>query len=254
MHFSLEQVADLYAGLDDVRLKATALLQRVVMTAMQTEGGREHADHGLGRRLSTLARCIERVFELLPPDLDYVPESDITHDAVINIQAFVMGAFGCCENIAWIWVYERDIREGGQLLPANRVGLGPGYRTFRASLTPSFRQRLDQFTPWFENLKNFRDALAHRIPIYIPPFTITPEDGDRYQALEAELQAALIMRRDIDEYERLQAELKALRHFTPIMRHSFRDASQAIIFHAQLLADFATIEELAGILLDELRL
>jgi hypothetical protein len=249
MAFSTEQVADLYAGLDDVQPKAAALRERLVTAAFQTEGGREHANHGLARRLGTMARCIERVFELLPPDLDHIPEQVVTTDAVINIQAFIMGAFGCCENIAWIWVHERDVRENDKLLPANRIGLGPGYKIFRQSLTPSFRQRLDPLTPWFELLKDFRDALAHRIPLYIPPSTVAPEDGDKYVALEAAFHAAL-MRRDFAGYERRRTEWQALQRFTPIMTHSLQSPSRPIIFHPQLLADFATIEELAGILLE----
>ena len=253
MYFSPEQIADLYTGLDEIQPKATALRDRLVMTTFQTAAGREHADHGLARRLGMIARCIERVFELLPPDLEQVPEAVVTTDAAICIQAFIMGAFGCCENIAWIWVHERDIRKNGQLLPANWVGLGPGYKTLRKSLTPSFRQRLAPLTPWFEHLKDFRDALAHRIPLYIPPSTVATEDGDRFVALEAGFHAAL-MRRDFPEYERLRAEWQALHRFTPIMTHSLLPPTRPIVFHAQLLADFATVEELGGILLDELDL
>lgn len=37
-----------------------------------------------------------------------------------------------------------------------------------------------------EYLKNYRDALAYRIPLYIPPQTVTKEQGELFNALEAE--------------------------------------------------------------------
>ena len=40
-------------------------------------------------------------------------------DAAIAIQAFTMNAFGCLDNIAWILVYEKDIKnsDGTELNP-----------------------------------------------------------------------------------------------------------------------------------------
>jgi hypothetical protein len=43
-----------------------------------------------------------------------------------------------------------------------------------------FRTFIDSRQKWFENLKDFRDSLAHRIPLYIPPFMIRDEDGEEY--------------------------------------------------------------------------
>ena len=45
-------------------------------------------------------------------------------DAATAIQAFTMNAFGCLDNIAWIWVYEKDIKSGdGTELQRKNVGL-----------------------------------------------------------------------------------------------------------------------------------
>ena len=170
----------------------------------------------------------------------------------INIQAFVMSAFGCCENIAWIWVYERNVRlPNAKPVPPTRVGLGPNYPEIRDALTPGFRAYLDTRADWFALLKALRDALAHRIPLYIPRFTIDPAKADDYQAQSASAIAAL-RSHDFEGYERLSADQATLTRFQPIMAHSLSGGGDIVVFHAQLLADFATIEEMVGVLMDEL--
>jgi hypothetical protein len=49
------------------------------------------------------------VFEKLPPELDEIPERDAVVDATLTTQAFVMNAFGCLDNLAWIWVCEKAV-------------------------------------------------------------------------------------------------------------------------------------------------
>ncbi len=252
MYFNTTEIEDLRTGLSKIAPKFEALRQRLFMHDFRTDAAREHAAHGLVRRLGDMTRCVERTFQLLPPDLADIPERTTTLDATINIQAFVMNAFGCCENIAWIWVNEREIKspDGRPLRPA-QVGLGPDYTLVRDSLTPSFRSYLDSRADWFAHLKDFRDALAHRIPLYIPPFTIDPADVDRYQQIEAEKTLALTSR-DLESYERLKAEQVSLTRFQPVMTHSLDQGAKVVVFHVQLLSDFVTIEEIGEVVLDEL--
>lgn len=252
MYFSAEALDDLYRGVEELHEQFADLRERYMRRQFQSDGAREHADHGFGRRLSTLVRCVDRVFEILPPDRASIPTRDEAVDATINIQSFVMNAFGCCENLAWIWVLERGVvQPNGAALPAGRVGLGASYQTVRASFSPIFRVYLDGLEVWFAQLKDFRDALAHRIPLYIPPHTVAPEDGAQYRALAQAAQAALL-RGDLNAEVRLKAEQMALARFQPIMTHSLTAAAGIVVFHPQLLADFATINELASEFLQEL--
>ena len=51
------------------------------MRAYKTERGGEFAKHGFCRRLDTLVRCIDRVYELLPPAQETIPASHVVADA-----------------------------------------------------------------------------------------------------------------------------------------------------------------------------
>jgi hypothetical protein len=56
---------------------------------------------------------------------------------------------------------------------------------------------------------------------------------------------------DFKEYDRLSAEQLRLGRFRPWVQHSFEEHAKPIVFHAQMLADFKTIDELALKLLSE---
>ncbi len=171
-------------------------------------------------------------------------------DAPIAIQSFVLNTFGCLDNLAWIWVYEKDIKgmDGHELDP-KRVGLGS--KEVRISFTREFRAYLDSRQKWFENLKDFRDSLAHRIPLYIPPYIVTPATVDEYNRLERASGEAL-QRADFQEYDRLQSEQKKLGLFRPWMTHSQFEKAPSVVFISQLVADYVTIDEFGRTMLEEL--
>ena len=213
---------------------------------------KEYASHGFGRRLGTLVRCIDNVFELLPPDREDIPSRDEVVDATVNIQAFVLNIFGCLDNLAWIWVCEKDIKDkdGNELSP-KWIGLGKSNKEVRRSFLQPFRSYLDSLELWFTHIKDFRDALAHRIPLYIPPFIVAPDRRDEYERLCAAANDAARLRNFV-EYDRLTAEQEALGRFRPWMTHSVFENASFVVFHSQLLADFNTIDEIGRKLLEEL--
>jgi hypothetical protein len=249
--YSPEDVAELCRDAELVDARFRALRQDFIAASYHSTVAQEHAHHGFSRRLGTMARCVARLFDLLPPDLNSVPEDGVTIDAAIYIQAFIFNSFGCCENLAWIWVHERDIRDGqGRPLRPNRIGLGPNCNEVRETFSDSFRQTLAVYDDWFGYLKDYRDALAHRIPLYIPPWSIDPSLDDNYRALDAAATAAL-MAYDFDGNARLIAQRDALRHFTPVITHSLVSA-RPIQLHPQLLNDFDAIADLGQGILSEL--
>jgi len=249
--FTQEQVEDLAAGLEQMRRDYAGFRLRLVRAPLRTAAAREQADHGLGRRLSMLAHCIEQTYALLPPALEHIPTRDATQSATAHIQAFVMNAFGCCENMAWIWLHERQPEaRGGRAWPRTRVGLLPGQDEFRSTFPARFQAYLASRDPWFVHLKDFRDALAHQIPLYIPPWSVDPEDVDAYNALKARAEAARLGGAD-EEAMRLDEEAMAMARFVPVMQHRL-DRGPPVIFHPQMLADFSTIIEMGSLLLDQL--
>ena len=46
------------------------------------------------------------------------------------------------------------------------------------------RDYLTGLGDWFDHIIDFRDALVHRIPLYIPPYIVSQDNDAKYQALE----------------------------------------------------------------------
>jgi hypothetical protein len=130
--------------------------------------------------------CIDSVFIYLKPDEDKVPKFDILLEVTMNLQAFVFNTFGSLDNIASIWIFEKEVKgDDGKPIPRKWVGLGPGNEQVRKSLSKDFQQYLTTLDEWFRVLQDFRHALAHRIPLYIPPYVISGEKLAEYKQLDA---------------------------------------------------------------------
>lgn len=252
MYFSEEDVQKMKTECSGIRHKYEALLLSYYSRKYRTKKGGEYATHGFGRRIKTIAQCVENVFAILPPDRVEIPSMREVTDATINIQAFVFNVFGGIDNLARIWVAERGLtKEDGGCLPNAWVGLSPGNSFVRASFSPEFQACLCGFDAWFEQLENFRHALAHRIPLYIPPHVVPVKSAEKYRELSDRATKALL-REEFTNHARLEAEKISLARFQPTMTHSFDEDAPIIVFHAQLIADFNTIEELGKKMLDEL--
>lgn len=215
---------------------------------------REHAIHGFARRLMTMKRCIDNTFSNLPPGRESSPSSEEIADTQISIQAFAFNVFGSIDNLAWVWVEESElVRPNGNAMQPRNVGLRTHHIEVRESLSPAFRECLDGLDDWFDHLDKFRHALAHRIPLYIPPYTVSPDNEEAHDDLERSKTSAAA-RWDFKEYDRLENQQTQLGNFRPIMTHSFEENADVIMFHGQLLCDFLTVDLVARKMLEELDL
>lgn len=249
-YFSAERIAELNAGHNEVRRQFRALQERFFLRTYTSQRGAEYAKHGFCRRLETLVRTIDQVYALLPPEQEEIPDRDAVVDATIAIQGFTMNAFGCLENIAWIWLYEKDVKNGdGSPLEPKEVGLGK--EKLRKKLTPQFRNYLDKKKDWLANLIEFRDSLAHRIPLFIPPYIVPEANAEKYKEFD-KAKWEEPARSNSEAYEKLMAEQLKLCQFMPGMTHSIFEGAPTVEFHSQLLNDYVTIDEYGHTLLDEL--
>jgi hypothetical protein len=240
-------IAIISARLSTIESKKDRLVFKYVGHNFSQPKAREYAHHGFARRLGTLARCIENVFRLVAPNSTEVPQKEVLYDAAINIQAAIGNIYGCADNLAWVWVFER-----GMAIDRKDVGLRKHHKKVRETFSQEFSSYLASLDPWFEYLVEYRDAFAHRIPLYVPPGGPLEKDHERAQELE-NLKSAALNALDACEYERLREEQEKLFVFGPVMCHSFSEMGAPFAFHPQLIADFLTVEQLGERMLAELQ-
>lgn len=246
---ALKMLAEDYAALGG---KLDDLLVKFFTVKVTNPRAAEYARQGVPRRLKVLARCITNVFAEIPPDLNELPSREALSDATINIQGFVFNVFGAIDNLAWVWMHQiGQKRQDGTPIPDGHIGLGPKNTSVRATLSKEFQEHLATLDKWFRHLSDLRHALAHRIPLYIPPYVIEQKDHAAYRELEAKMTEAAT-RHNFAEYDRLAGEQMKLGRFRPWVQHSFEENAKPVVFHAQMLADFNTVNELAHKMLNEL--
>lgn len=246
-YFKLDAVVELKGGLSTAIEKNLDVKIQLLHHPFKQQRAFEFAVHGICRRFDTLKHCCERVYELLPPDLEELPESETVKEATIHIQAFVSNVVGVLDNLAWVWISERELthQDGRDFLP-KEVKLSRDCRDLWRDLPLAFRQQVVEFRPWFEHISDWRDALLHRIPLYIPPFSV--RDIDAYNQLEQAGYLAL-KEGDLDKHGAISEELEEMKFFAPLIMHSFSENPQPAVFHPNLIADMNTVSDLVSHLL-----
>jgi hypothetical protein len=185
MFYSAQTLAQLRTERESIDAKRKELAKAFVARTYEVQRAKEFAEHGVTRRIRTMACCVESVFEILPPERADGPTIDELVHAVVYIQAFTFNAFALLDNLAWIWVCERGLtKDSGGPISHTSVGLGKRCKIVRRSLPADLRSHVKSLDNWFEHLENFRHALAHRIPLYIPPRVISEQNMETYGLLE----------------------------------------------------------------------
>ncbi len=238
-----------------IQIKCENLTEPYLNYYNNTAEAREYATHGFCRRLKTMTRCIDNIFRLLPPELSNFPKEKDKLDAEINIQAFIFNAFGALDNLAWIWVEEKEITtKNCNKLSNHNVGLiykftdqeKDKYKILRDKFSNEFQNYLTSLEQWFSNLTNFRHALAHKIPLYIPP-TVPYSQVEDYNKLVRQKEQA-----NLAKFKTISIQQEQLKIYAPLISHSIQSTEDTVYFHPTLLSHFLTIEEIAIKFLKEL--
>jgi hypothetical protein len=185
MIFKQETIDEMKTDVQSLTRRYHDLLAAYAKHGLKNPRAREFAVHGYPRRLSVMIQCIENVFTLIPPDSEEIPARETRTDALVSIQAFVINVFGALDNLAWIWVQEKGItKHDGTALPDEWIGMHSKNTAVRSTFSKELQCYLKCQNEWFAYLVNFRHSLAHRIPLYIPPYVIEKKNQGAYGKLE----------------------------------------------------------------------
>lgn len=264
MNYVTEELNTMYTDLVSLTKKEDELTTEYIFREYKNTEARMYAREGFSRRIWTMNHCIKKIFEKLPPENIDMPESETIFDATVYLQAFVFNTFGSLDNLARIWVREMDVKENGKPLEKHQIGLREKNREVMDSLPEEIKKYLcEELEEWWENLIDFRDALAHRIPLYIPPQSVNPVRANEYWLLEDQIWDAM-NKGDNLRVHALEKEQRAYIFFEPVTRHYISDpeteeshdeadkteesqekSSEPVLFHSRILEDFNTVEQIA---------
>ncbi|MEJ2374817.1 MAG: hypothetical protein P8Y53_07050 [Pseudolabrys sp.] len=124
--------------------KYESLLMKFVLLPLKDVTAKEYATQGFPRRLGIMAHCIHNVFSTLPPEKEEIPSKSQIFDATVRLQAFLVNAFGCIDNLARIWIHEKPVTTTrGKPLPKGEIGLAVHHTRVRESLSEAFQKYLE---------------------------------------------------------------------------------------------------------------
>lgn len=250
--YSEESILEMESARDEWIVRSKRLCERALVRSYPTTDAAEYARHGVNRRLRSLRHYIDRVFDLIAPDMDHSPSSEALLDATAFIHSFIVNVYGAIDNFARIWCLEVPVKnKKGELVRGIDIGFRPKNTYVRDSLPDGFKAYLKECDPWFEYLENYRHAVAHRIPVYIPPKTLNDDERKQYTKLQTDIDVALKSDQTKEVWRLFEAQRK-LGVFKPLMMHSFGENAQPVWFHGQMICDLATVVKIGEKTLDEL--
>ena len=242
---NIKKIKEKYAEIDHVYTRLVLNLSHLRLK-LTNEKACEYLVQGVGRRLNILTRCLHNIFKIFPVEkTDLLPRDDLT-DLDINLHAFFVNISGILDNLGWVFVYENDLFGSSEEGKIAKLGVGLFNKKTQIHLKPELNNYLKskKMQTWYtEYSKNYRDALAHRIPLYVPPSALNKEEQEEYMLLEMQLWDFNSLEAILQHDEILDKQSK-LGRACPLFAHSLNEGSPPLFLHAQVIADFVTIEEI----------
>lgn len=212
------------------------------------EEASDYATHGVTRRCFTLCKCIQNIYKLCPPELSSISSDDLD-EITIYLQAFIFNIFGALDNIAHVLNSELNLG-----IQKEWIGLGPKNKTMRNHLNVEFKDKLIEFdgNGWFEYIFEYRHALAHQIPLYVPPYIIQKKNVEKYNELTSSWSKAC-QNLKFDEADAIDLERASLGTFDPFFVHSSLRNPKRMLFHSQVLQDWGAIMVISDLALNQIK-
>ncbi len=243
---SLKEITEKYQ--DTGRIHDQLMLRLVsLLSKLTNDKAKEYLMQGAGRRLNIVTRCIENIFRIFPIGQTEQLARDELTDLGINLHAFFINISGLFDNLGWVFAFEHDLLGDPKDGKLGRNDIGLFKRKNQIRLPDPLRKYLQSghLRAWYsEYSKNYRDALAHRIPLYVPPSVLSGAVQEKYLELEAQLQTLdLTKYENFEIYDDILEQQKQLGQASPLFAHSVGEKGRPMFLHAQVIADYATIEE-----------
>ena len=248
---SIEDINENYKKIDTISNRLLIEFMTIV-SKLKSEKSRKYLQEGVGRRLDILARCIHNIFEIFPVEIKEKLERNNVINLTINLHAFIINISGILDCLAWVFVLEKDLFGSTKDGKLKRSQIGLFENKTQEILGSNLKEYLESngMKNWWEkHLKNYRDALAHRIPLYVPPFVLNNKEKEEYLLYEKQMW-------DFGSPKRLLEYSQAQKKQNQLGSPSFfyvDSTNKPMYLHAQVITDFLTIEQLINKSLKDIR-
>lgn len=198
---------------------ALTLLSRIAFTAEASHFFR----FGVMRRLRMIDSSFKSFQAIVPPNRT-VPLSQDQSDRVCHdLNAIYIDLLGLLDNYAWVAVHQLGLAATKAAKPLS-IGLFKQAFAVDPALKP-IADALQTFSDWEGDVKTRRNPAAHRMPLYVPPAALTPEDVIEFERFEVLISEAL----HAQEFEKLDALREGRRRVGKLIPKFLHDPGEPVI-------------------------
>jgi hypothetical protein len=246
-----ERSASLYEHKDRYTLELLKLQTRFVgeMGIDDSSPPANFLRYGVARRFDLIGNAIRNIYRIFPPERTSTLSREDLGDVQINLHAFVINLSGCFDAMAWAFVLKHGLlnKVGG---PA-AVGMFPeSTKRFLPKQISEYLNREDT-SNWHKTyLKTYRDSLAHRIPVYVPPGVMSPEEATHYAAIE-QLKMEALEKQDFALLDNLWNQQASIGQpcFFFLQTDANGKTTEPIWLHPQILSDTSALIDFGSLFL-----
>ncbi|MFH0708909.1 MAG: hypothetical protein V2A75_01765 [Pseudomonadota bacterium] len=137
----------------------------------------------------------------------------------IYLNSMYINMIATFDNVAWALQHEHNLIEGANENNPQKREIGIYNTKFFEKLRiedENLHINLKVYKAWYEKLKDFRDPVAHRIPLYCPPISITDaKEFEEYNNLNTKL-SEVKYKDNPQQYMELVDKLHHIGSFQPV--------------------------------------
>ncbi len=171
-------VLNIAGALHQLISDALVMLEVVALTA---EGDR-YLRYGIMRRLRLMQSAFNDFRSIILPERTDPLSQQESDDVCRDLNAIYIHISGLLDNYAWLLVHQMAT-ETTKAVDPKQIGLFARALRQDANLHDGLAD-VEPFRAWLKEVKEKRDPAAHRMPLYVPPAALTPEDVRRYEEIE----------------------------------------------------------------------
>ena len=138
--------------------------------------------YGASRRLGMMFYAYQDITLTVHPTRSQPLPHEDQQRLTLDLNVLYMHMRGVLDNLAWSLVYEKHPDKAAKIVRRQVDLFHRDFRKACPSIT-SIAEDLDRHADWNRDVKERRDPVAHRIPLYMPSAEVTEDEGERYGAL-----------------------------------------------------------------------
>lgn len=208
-------------ALNNLVSDALVMLEAVALTP---EGDR-YLRYGIMRRIRLMQSAFNDFRSIIFPERTEPLSQQESDDVCRDLNAIYIHVLGLLDNYAWLLVHQMAT-EATKAIDRRQIGLFMPALSRDANLAARM-VAIEPFRNWLREVKEKRDPAAHRMPLYVPPTALAPEDVQRYEEIE---QTILTTRRQgqFDRLDELRDAQRRIGRLIPAFLHDPAEGTMPI--------------------------